>query len=89
MARRVTKQPVQAERNGDPVPGAVSSVPMKSGPTAPLYDLAEELGRLLARRELARTDRRRGYSMVELVFGGALVALVWILVARAMGHLPR
>ena len=55
-------------------------------PSAPLLALAEELGRLLARRLL--TDQgRRGYSLPELLFGAVVVAIVWVLIARTLGLL--
>ena len=51
-----------------------------------LIALAEELGRVLARRELARVDRRRGYSLVELIIGAAAMAELWILMVRLLGQ---
>ena len=56
-------------------------------PTA-LVTLAEELGRLVARRELVQVKSRRGYSLPELLLGASIMALLWILVARALGSLP-
>ncbi len=54
---------------------------------AGLVVLAEELGRLLARRELARPDRRRGYSLPEALIGATVAAFVWILIAKSLGLL--
>ena len=53
-----------------------------------LVTLAEELGRLLARRELARPDRRRGYSLPELLVGALIFILLWVLIGRFLDWLP-
>ena len=88
MARKVTRQPVQAGKDERPTPGAVSTASVMSGAVAPLHDLAEELGRLLARRELARSNGRRGYSLPQILIGASVLAVLWILVARSLGLLP-
>ena len=54
-------------------------------PLAALVALAEELGRLLARRELAKVRDRRGYELPELMLGVSVMAVVWVLIARALG----
>ena len=59
--------------------------PTPEAATAGLVALAEELGRLLARRELALRRNRRGYSLPELIYGAFVMAVVWILIARTLG----
>ena len=61
--------------------------PAAGAATARLVVLAEELGRLLARRELARPDHRRGYSLPEALIGATVAAFVWILIAKSLGLL--
>lgn len=51
-----------------------------------LHRLAEEFGRLLARR--LATDRR-GYSLIELVLGALLVAIVTVLAADLLRWITR
>ena len=47
--------------------------------------LAEDLGRLLARRELAKVKDRRGYGLPEFLLGLSIMAIMWILISRALG----
>ena len=50
--------------------------------------LAEEIGRLAARRELeAERNHRRGYSIAELVFGAVITAVFWVLATRVLAAL--
>jgi hypothetical protein len=77
----------EAGHSAAPSPTSAMVTPT-SDVAAALLDLAEELGRLLARRELAKPSNRRGYSLPELLLGAAVMALAWVLVARALGLLP-
>ena len=54
---------------------------------AALVTFAEELGRLVARRELGNTRNRRGYGLPELLLGASVMAYLWVLVARVLGWL--
>jgi len=78
----------EAGHSAAPSPTSAMVIPTPDIAAA-LLDLAEELGRLLARRELARPNRRRGYSLPELLLGAAVMALAWLLVSRFLGWLPR
>ena len=53
----------------------------------PLIAFAEELGRLLARREVLMSRSRRAYALPELLFGAGVMTAVWVLIARALGWL--
>lgn len=61
--------------------------PAAGAASAALMALAEELGRLLARRELADIRNRRGYTLPELLLGMSVMAVVWILIAGALSWL--
>ena len=73
--------------------GTTTSDPPQAHPTeagaisAALLTLAEEFGRLLARRELATIRGRRAYALPELLLGASVMALIWVWVARALGWL--
>ncbi len=56
---------------------------------AALVDLAEELGRLLARRLLADPGSRRGYSLPETLIGATIMAMMWFLIARTLSWFIR
>ena len=56
-------------------------------PLAALTALADELGRLLAQRELAKVRDRRAYALPELLLGASVMAVVMALIARAVGWL--
>ena len=58
-------------------------------PPAALVGFADVLGRLLARRSRADLDRRRGYSLPELLLGAVMLALVMLLAVRGLGLIPR
>ena len=58
---------------------------VSGNPLASLIDLAEDVGRLLARREIAERTGRRGYSLPALLVGAAILTLAWILVGRLLG----
>ena len=68
------------------VPNSPQDPPSILSASQPLIALAEELGRLLARRVLSDRDRR-GYGLHELLLGAAMMALTWIFVARLLGWL--
>ena len=61
--------------------------PAAGAASAALIALAEELGRLLARRELAAIRNRRGYGLPELLLGLSVMAVVWVLIAGALSWL--
>lgn len=50
-----------------------------------LISFAAEFGRLLARRLLADTGPRRGYSLIELMWGATVIAALVLLAARLFG----
>ncbi len=58
--------------------------PAAGAASAALLALAEELGRLLARRELTAIRNRRGYTLPELLLGLSVMVVVWILIAGAL-----
>jgi len=90
MERKTGRNRFVVDEAGHSAASSLTSAMVTPTPDVPtaLLDLAEELGRLLARRELAPPNRRRGYSLPELLLGAAVVALAWVLVARALGLLP-
>lgn len=50
-----------------------------------LIDLAEELGRMMGRRESETLrNSRRGYSLIEMLLGAAIIAAVVLLTYRAL-----
>ena len=91
MKRKTARNRVVVDQAGHSAASSPTSAMITPTPDvhAALLDLAEELGRLLARRELARPNGRRGYSLPELFLGAAVMALVWLLVLRFSGWLPR
>ena len=92
MARTTRPKPVTVDARHE-APASVATIASADSYSldlgAALDGFAEELGRLLARRELARLSRRRGYSFVEQLFGIATAALTWLLLGRALGGFLR
>lgn len=87
MGRKTRATIVRADRV--PVDTAKRSAPQADLPlpfadTAALIGLAEELGRLLARRELSKSGGRRAYSLPELLLGATAMVLICILIARLL-----
>ena len=90
MRRRAEQSSARAitERRGESASSSTHQERLDASPTAErLVAFAEELGRLLARRELAKIGSRRAYSMAELVLGASVMATAWVLIARALGWL--
>ncbi len=58
--------------------------PVAGAAFAALVALAEELGRLPARRELAEIRSRRGYGLSQLLLGMSIMAVALILIAGAL-----
>ena len=88
MARRAGTKTSRAD-GGAAIMAAPSQVdqPVACTTSAALVALAEELGRLLARRELSQLRNRRGYGLPELLLGASVMAVVSILIARTPGWL--
>ena len=88
MRRQAGRPSIQSTFDGRCNP-ALSTAPrqLRTDPstTDAVNAFAEELGRLLARRLLADTDRRKGYSLIELLWGAAVMALLVSLAARSFG----
>lgn len=86
MGRKVGTAPASS---GEPRAIAATAAQQNSSSVVPSSDglmaVADELGRLLARRLLADSAPRRGYSLIELAFGSAILALLIVLVARLLG----
>lgn len=90
MGRRRTAAPLSEGRDklgAIVVSDSHQDPPSLLSPTQPLISLAEELGRLLARR-LRSDGNRRGYGLPELLLGAAVMALTLIFVARLLAWLP-
>lgn len=92
MAKKVEATPVR--ETGDKTGGIAVSAARQDHPgvlstSEAVVSLAEELGRLLARRLLADPGRRRGYSLAEVILGAAVMALMLVVIARASGLISR
>ena len=87
MSRKEGKQsaPALSDESGAIAATAAQQAPSGAVPTSGnLISVAEELGRLLARRLLADSAPRRGYSLIELAFGAVILALLLVLTARLL-----
>ena len=88
MGRKVGKKSASAssDESGAITATAAQQTPSGVVPTSDaLISAGEELGRLLARRLLADTGPRRGYSLIELVWGATVIAALVLLAARLLG----
>ncbi len=88
MGRKASRKPVPTDEGRGSVASTSAVAPIPATPDTALIDIAEELGRLLARRLLADPGRRRGYSLVEILLGATVMVVMWVLIARLLGWLP-